>query len=404
MSSTRPIACSSYAPGSEAAPTRALALGVAAYVALILIGFVALRLPGALVRGNELSPTAALFMAVNAATLTGFQPNTSLVQYQPLGQITVLVLMAGGSLLSLIIGGVAVSRIIDLPYSNTRIAAAAVVFYCGAVLLGTLLLTTGERPPLHATFLAASAVGNVGLAIGDLPGAGEWRTHAVLLPLAVLGGLGVPVLLEVWHRLTGRCRCLSRYSVVVLTLTAAIYLIGVILPTALLQTREAAIDASLATLNARTAGFAFYSADAYARHAQWLILLLMVIGSAPGGTAGGLKVTTLAEIAQGTRRALRGIPVGRVFGIAVVWLTMYALIVAAGQIMLLITEPQIPADRMLFEVVSAMSNVGLSFGPVSLVGPGMYALCLIMLLGRVLPLLILIWTMHTTRDAELAVG
>src|SRR5690606_26084215 len=128
----------------------------------------------------------------------------------------------------------------------------------------------------------------------------------------------------------------------------------------------AAIDASRTVLNARSAGFSFHYADALPRFAQWLVIPLMLAGSASGGTGGGLKINTLAELWLGMRRALAGVPVGRAFGVALAWTGLYAGIIALAQIALVYTEPQIPADRMLFEVVSAMGNVGLSFGPITL--------------------------------------
>lgn len=419
MTATRPICCSSYVPQQEGAPVRGLLMAVVGYIALIGLGFAALRLPGVMIRGNELSPTAAWFMSINATTLTGFDPATPLAQYTVAGRLIILVLMAGGSLLSLLIGGVAVGRIIDLPHSPRRIATFTAAVYGALLLIGTLGLAGPGRTILDALLLACSALGNVGLAASALPAVDQWQTHAVLLPLAVLGGLGSPIWLNVWDRLVGRSRRLSNYSTIVLTVTAAIYLIGV-LPAVLVAAgegtgshwlaasaramRAAAIDTSATVLNARTAGFSFAYADQFPRYAQWLLIGFMLIGGASGGTAGGLKVNTLAELWRGGRRALAGIPVGRAFGLALAWTGAYVLILAAAQTVLVWTEPQIPADRMLFEVVSALANVGLSFGAVSLVGPGMYVLCAVMLLGRLLPLLLLIWMMQTTRDADVAVG
>src|SRR5690606_22081828 len=204
--------------------------------------------------------------------LTGFDPTTTLEQYQPPGQWIVLGLMIGGTLLSLGIGGVAVARIIGLPYRPVRIVAFTLMFYVAAVLGGVILLSDGSRSPLEATFLACSAVGNVGLALGPLPEARAWQTHAILLPLAVLGSLGVPVLIDLWDRLTGRTRCLTRYSTIVLAWTAGLYLAGVLLPLLISQSRAAAIDGAVTVLNARSAGFSFHYADQFARHGQWIVM------------------------------------------------------------------------------------------------------------------------------------
>ncbi|MGE5611592.1 MAG: hypothetical protein ACM359_20245, partial [Bacillota bacterium] len=82
----------------------------------------------------------------------------------------------------------------------------------------------------------------------------------------------------------------------------------------------------------------------------------------------------------------------------------YVLMVAAVMMLLLGAVPQLGADRLLYETVSALSNVGLSHGTIMIVGPGLDVLSGAMLLGRLAPLGILWWMAQTTDDAELAIG
>jgi Trk-type K+ transport system membrane component len=63
-----------------------------------------------------------------------------------------------------------------------------------------------------------------------------------------------------------------------------------------------------------------------------------------------------------------------VFAIALVWLGGYALLVFATLLALLATNPDQPADRLIFLVVSAVSNVGLSHNPSPSSGPHVRAL------------------------------
>jgi Trk-type K+ transport system membrane component len=63
-----------------------------------------------------------------------------------------------------------------------------------------------------------------------------------------------------------------------------------------------------------------------------------------------------------------------------------------------------PADGGVFLIISALSNVGMSHDPVSVVGKGSYLLSGIMLIGRLAPLAVLWWMARTTRDAEVLVG
>jgi Trk-type K+ transport system membrane component len=91
-------------------------------------------------------------------------------------------------------------------------------------------------------------------------------------------------------------------------------------------------------------------------------------------------------------------------GIALVWLAMYAGVLLASLLALLMSEPQMPADRLLFLATSALGNVGLSHDPVSVSDVGLAVLSTTMLIGRIAPVLILWWTVRTTPEADVAVG
>lgn len=156
--------------------------------------------------------------------------------------------------------------------------------------------------------------------------------------------------------------------------------------------------ASAQSINSRTAGLPFPVGDA--RPAHWVLIVLMAVGGISGAAAGGIKLTTLAKIWSGTRQALRGDAPGRVFAIALTWLGTYALLVFVTFLVLLATNPDQPGDRLFFIVVSAVGNVGLAHNPVAIVGPGMFVLSGAMLLGRVLPLAILWWTVRVVGDEE----
>jgi trk system potassium uptake protein TrkH len=193
-----------------------------------------------------------------------------------------------------------------------------------------------------------------------------------LLPLVVIGALGVPVLLELVD-LIFRRRPLSRHSLVVLALMAACYLVGLLA----LTKWSPHFTASLATgsalsIDARTGGLPLASAASLARASQWILILLMLVGGAPGGAAGGLKVTALFHAWRGTRRALAGEVGARVTGIAATWITAYGTAFLAIVISMLAFLPEMAADRLVFLAASALSNCGLSFEPVVLTGGGLW--------------------------------
>jgi trk system potassium uptake protein TrkH len=227
----------------------------------------------------------------------------------------------------------------------------------------------------------------------------------VLVPLALLGGLGIPVLLCGLCALRRRS-ALHPYARLVLMMWAASYVIGLVALACLNYAdgwRAAIATASVQSINSRTAGLPFPIGDA--RPAQWVLILLMAIGGVSGAAAGGIKLTTLAKLWTGIRAVLRGDAPGRAFGIALVWIGLYAVIAFATLLGLLATNPDQPADRLVFLVVSAVSNVGLAPNPVSIVGPGMFILAGAMFLGRVVPLAVLWWTAHVAEgEGEIPIG
>jgi trk system potassium uptake protein TrkH len=410
-------------PGEARTPNHAvLSWLVAGYLALTFAGFLVLRFGRVTESGHEMSSLRAAFLAVNASTLTGFQSTVGLEDLEEegkLGPATVLVLIVGGALFSLIGGGLAAVRVLRMPYTDGQVVSAAVATLLIAVLAGATPLLGPDRRMFDAVFQATSAFANSGLYVGRLDGVLGIVPHAVLLPLAFVGGLGLPVLMELFDRVTGgaKGRPLSVHTRTVFFTSALLYLAGTIIYLALLSPRrmpedagdaarwqEALASSSAASLNSRTAGFAFEFAAGYPRTMQWVLMLFMAIGANPAGTGGGVKATTIAQLASGVRAALRGRAPSRPFGVAATWLCLYGAIVFAGLLLLLWRVPDMSADRLLFLSVSAASNVGLSQDPVSMTGPGLYTLSAVMLAGRVAPVLILWWMAGTTEDSVLAVG
>lgn len=379
------------------------------YVLLIVGGYLVFHSGAATVSGNEMSRHRALFAAVNAATLTGFAQSTGVNEYTRLGQVLVLGLTLAGVLFSFIASGLAVVRIARMRYSDWSVVAWAAGATVVVTTLGALAMLGEGRGLLAAMFQSLSAFGNSGLCLGKLPAADAARTQLVLMPLVVLGGLGLPVLMELFDRARGRIS-LSSHSQSALCWTAGVYIVATVLLVFLQwpgadsvnQWRRAIGSASRLAINARSAGFAIEFPAL--RTSQWVAIALMIIGAASGGTGGGLKVTTLAVIAGGTREALRRRAVGRAFGAAMVWVFVYLALLGAALLMLLTTEPQMPADRLLFLAASALGNVGLSHDPVSLSDAGLYIASAVMLVGRVAPVLMLWWIVDTTPEADVAVG
>jgi trk system potassium uptake protein len=374
------------------------------YLLLLSGGFAFLRSPYATLRGNELSIDRAAFTVVNAVTLTGFRQTIGLDELRVPGQVAVFVLMTGGIVLSLIIGGLLVTEIVGLRFSNRLIYTSAAAGVGVAALFGAAGM--GDTV-LHGAFQGVSALGNSGLYVGKLPACDDLSAMLILLPLAVAGGLGLVIWLEIIGSLVKR-KPLSPYSLITLSIYGAVYLVGVLLLKTQLQA-DNALPAALATSSAsaiatRSAGFPLVPIDTFTRAGQWMLAALMVIGPASGGTGGGLKGTTLCVLFRGIGRSYLGERTDRAFAIAAAWVAAYTLLIFIGFSVLLTCAPQMPGDRVLFLTISAASNVGWSHDPVSLVKSGLATLSVIMLLGRMMPMAVLWWMAKSAGRTDLAVG
>lgn len=165
------------------------------------------------------------------------------------------------------------------------------------------------------------------------------------------------------------------------------------------STPDKPANALFLSVTARTAGFNTVDYARVSEAGNFLSILLMSIGGSPGGTAGGLKTTTVAllvilawsrfrghEIAVVGGRSLRKETTDRAVGLAVIAFS----VMTAGIFALAITERHGTVggflDRM-FEAVSAFNTVGLSMGQTShLTSAGRVVVIGLMFLGRVGPL------------------
>jgi trk system potassium uptake protein TrkH len=178
---------------------------------------------------------------------------------------------------------------------------------------------------------------------------------------------------------------------------------------------EALLASYFQAVTPRTAGFNTLDIGAMHHASLFLLILLMFVGAAPGGTAGGVKISTFSITVAVIWAMVRGTPeptllerrippplIARAFSICLIG--FLALNVVAG--LLLVTEGRelLPT---LFETTSAFGTVGLSTGeagsPVSLVGHfsgvGKALVIAMMFMGRIGPLTLAI---AVARRRELA--
>jgi trk system potassium uptake protein TrkH len=197
--------------------------------------------------------------------------------------------------------------------------------------LGTILLTaawSGEMGPRQALyygwFHSVSLFNNAGFDLfgqfHDMPFSGmthyadNFFVSIVSMLLVVLGGVGFFVLADLYD--WREHRRLSVHSKVVLATTGWLLLIGALLimffeftnhrTLSSLQFFEKLTASFFHSTASRTAGVSTLDIAALRESTQFLLIILMFIGAAPGSTGGGVKVTSFAIVTAAVFAALRG--------------------------------------------------------------------------------------------------
>ena len=129
------------------------------------------------------------------------------------------------------------------------------------------------------------------------------------------------------------------------------------------------MNSFFASANARTAGFISVDYASLRPFSKFTSMVLTMIGGAPGGTAGGLKVTTAAVLVMLFRSELhsysevvyakRTIP-STIVKRAVVIIIFFIAMLSAGFGLLLLTQPHLNALDLMFETVNALGTSGIS--------------------------------------------
>ena len=146
------------------------------------------------------------------------------------------------------------------------------------------------------------------------------------------------------------------------------------------------------SVTTRTAGFNTADLSSMRESGQLLMILLMLVGGAPGSTAGGMKVTTLAVLAANVHSIFRQQEspqlfhrrVGsRIVKSASAVLLLYLTLFLTGGCIISAAE-DLPLAVCLYETASAIGTVGLTLGITPQLGQlSHWILILLMFWGRV---------------------
>ncbi|ROR72790.1 TrkH family potassium uptake protein [Bogoriella caseilytica] len=412
-------------------PRRPVQVVVLAFAISIAAGTSLLLLPMASTDGTTV--LQAFFTAVSAICVTGLIVVDTPTHWSVFGQVVIMALIQVGGFGVMTLASVltlAVSRQLGLHSRLVTTASTrgvqlgeirgvlvrvfwttvAVELAVTAILALRWSLGYGETPGRAlwlGLFHSISAFNNAGFALFSdslMPFTADgW----IVLPIAgafLLGGLGFPVLIELYrqHR---RPRRWSPQTKLTLLATAVLIPAG----TAFVLATEWANPATLGPMNVaektlaaffqgvtpRTAGFNSLEIGEM-NTGTWLGMdVLMLIGGGSGGTAGGIKMATVALLGFVIWSELRGDQDVTVFRRRAsarnireaVTVALLAIGAVAGSTLVVALSSPFSLDEILFEVVSAFATVGLSTGiTAELSGPHQLLLCALMFLGRLGPI------------------
>lgn len=408
---------------------------VLSFTGLIASGTLLLLLPAA--TRTPISFVDAIFTATSAVCVTGLTVIDTATGFTTFGQVVILVLVQLGGLGYMAIttvGVLALGRQLSLSDRLTlqhaldidslsglaRFVLTVLKLTLALELTGAVVLTIWWMAELgvseaayYGLFHAVSAFNNAGFVLFSdnlVPFRGDLIVNIVISTLVVTGGLGFVVLRELRHYRPGRrvtlhtklVLGLSAFLIVGATLTIWVVERGNPLTLGPLGSGEALLAAYFQAVATRSAGFNTIDVSAMMPASLFLMILLMFVGAAPGGTGGGVKISTFAvtvatiwSIVRGRDepvllgRRIPAVQVSRAFAICLIG--FLALNGVAG--LLLISEGRSLLPT-LFEATSAFATTGLSMSeagtPVSLAGtfsnPGRLLLAGLMFVGRIGPL------------------
>ena len=234
----------------------------------------------------------------------------------------------------------------------------------------------------------------------------------------VIGGLGFPVIVELWKRVPRRRW--SLHTRITLYATVMLLVIGPVMVLAFEWSNGATLGpmgvwdklqaAWFQGVTPRTAGFNTIDIGAQREPTLNVMTGLMFIGAGPASTSGGIKVTTFAVLGFAMWSEVRGDndinAFRRRLPVHVVRQAMTVALLSVGvvffsAIALTAISPFSFTDT-LFESTSAFGTVGLSTGiTAALPGFGQFLLVLVMLAGRVGPVTFVDRTRAPTAVARL---
>ncbi len=376
-----------------------------AFALTVFTGSVLLYLPVSTKAGTGVSYFDALFTSTSAVCVTGLVVRDTwnywslfgktvillLIQVGGLGIVTVtlLIFMLSGRKISLsqrliMKDAISADRVGGILRLTSFIIKFTLIFEAaGALIMYPVFSKTyGALNGLgYAVFHSVSAFCNAGFDLmgsyGDYSSLCPYKDNTVInltiMALIICGGLGFLTWKEIsvnrWklHRYSLQSRSVL-FMTILLILIPAIWFFTVEFDS--LPVRERLLSSLFQSVTTRTAGFNTQNLAGLSDNGKMIMIILMLIGGAPGSTAGGMKVTTIivliasafstfvdSDVTSLFRRTIKN----EIIKKAAALFFMYSvLFISAG--MIISRLEGLPVLTCLFETASAIGTVGLTLG------------------------------------------
>jgi trk system potassium uptake protein TrkH len=415
------------------------------FLIIITIGTILLSLPISLNNNVQPSLLTNLFTAVSATCVAGLSVIQIADYYSIFGQIVILVLIQIGGLGYMFVSTVAAilfgkmalkdRRILQELFDITsfqdlkKLLTKTIIFVFAIEILGALLLTIfylKQFPFLKSAyfgiFTSISAFCNSGFSPFNNSLCDFFYNPAilsVLMVLSIIGGLGFFVMIDIYDTYKEKRLHISLNSKIVLVFSLVILVCSFIFFMVYGENSffkdegvlYSVINSLFGAASVRTAGFNTIEMSVYNEFAKMLFVIVMAIGAAPAGTAGGLKVTTLAVVIVFLRSFLKSKEEVTIFNKkipddivqkATVIFVLFVILIAVFSSILILLEPDKDVMDIFFEVVSAFSTTGLSINLTDkLSSYGRIVIILAMIVGRIGILTLLLSVVNSNRKMKL---
>jgi len=372
------------------------------YFVFIIACFLLLLLP--ICQNSDNTVVDHLFFAVSIVSTTGLVPTEFAGSYNFLGQfISLFFIQLGG------IGYMALSSFIILKEFNRLPSISArllrlefnlperypLISFIYSVFIFTILIETVgaiilycqfkslgfEVPAWQGIFHSISAFCTAGFSLFDdsLVSVSDNQVISItIMVLSLLGSIGFIVLLDFWLKLIRRRKTITLTTKIILLSTFVIWILGGLLiffsdSNFISKGGEGMMLAIFQSISSHTtAGFNNYDISTISHGGIFIMIVLMIIGSSPAGTGGGIKTTSVFALVAVLYSVLRRkehitffkneIPAFNVY-VAVSSAIFYFLILFIGTWTVLVVEGNNFAVKdIIFEASSALSTVGISTG------------------------------------------